>query len=116
MTIHLPPHIESSILAAVQGGRFASLDEAMTEAASLLVQRLRQEQAQATPAASQADAAQIHKPIWEKILEMTADIPDEEFDKLPVDGAEQHDHYIYGTPKRPPSPQKNKGFFAESCG
>jgi Arc/MetJ-type ribon-helix-helix transcriptional regulator len=45
MTIHLPPNIESSIQAAVQCGRFASLDEAMTEAASLLVQRLNQEQA-----------------------------------------------------------------------
>ena len=43
MTIHLPPHIESSIQAAVHSGRFASLDEAMTEAASLLVQRLNQE-------------------------------------------------------------------------
>ena len=50
MTIHLPPHIESSIQAAVHSGRFASLDEAMTEAASLLVQRLNQEQAQAKPA------------------------------------------------------------------
>lgn len=49
MTIHLPPHIESSIQAAVRGGRFASLDEAMTEAATLLVQRLHQEQAQARP-------------------------------------------------------------------
>ena len=32
---------------------------------------------------------------------MTGDIPEEEFLKLPADGAEQHDHYIYGTPKRP---------------
>ena len=32
---------------------------------------------------------------------MTADVPDEEWDKLPTDLAEQHDHYIYGTPKRP---------------
>jgi Arc/MetJ-type ribon-helix-helix transcriptional regulator len=105
MTIHLPPHIENTIQAAVHGGRFASLDDAMTEAATLLVERLHQEQAQAKPpAASPADAAQARKPIWEEILEMTADIPDEEFDKLPVDGAEQHDHYIYGTPKRPPTP------------
>jgi Arc/MetJ-type ribon-helix-helix transcriptional regulator len=49
MTIHLPPELESSIQAAVHSGRFASLDEAMTEAASLLVQRLNQEQAQAKP-------------------------------------------------------------------
>jgi Arc/MetJ-type ribon-helix-helix transcriptional regulator len=51
MTIHLPEDVKRSIEAAVQGGRFASLDEAMTEAASLLVQRLNQEQAQAKPVA-----------------------------------------------------------------
>jgi Arc/MetJ-type ribon-helix-helix transcriptional regulator len=55
MTIHLPPHIESSIQAAVHSGRYASLDDAMTEAASLLVQRLEQEQAQATPPLTKTD-------------------------------------------------------------
>jgi Arc/MetJ-type ribon-helix-helix transcriptional regulator len=100
MTIHLPENLESPILAAVRSGRYASLDDAMTDAASLLVQRLKQEQAQ-QPAASEPEAAQADKPIWEEILELTADIPDEEFDKLPTDLAEQHDHYIYGTPKRP---------------
>jgi Arc/MetJ-type ribon-helix-helix transcriptional regulator len=39
MTIHLPPSLESSILDAVHNGRYASLDDAMAEAASLLVQR-----------------------------------------------------------------------------
>jgi len=41
------------------------------------------------------------RPIWEKILDSVKDIPPEELDKLPTDGASQHDHYIYGTPKRP---------------
>ena len=41
MTIHLPPDIESSIQAAVHHGHFASVDAAMTEAASLLLQRLK---------------------------------------------------------------------------
>ena len=41
------------------------------------------------------------KPIWERIAELVADVPPEELDKLPTDGASQHDHYIYGTPKRP---------------
>ncbi len=53
MTIHLPPHIEDSIQAAVHSGRYASLDDAMTEAASLLVQRLEREQAE-RPAGSDA--------------------------------------------------------------
>jgi hypothetical protein len=41
------------------------------------------------------------RPIWEEILELTKDIPPEELDKLPVDGAAQIDHYLYGAPKRP---------------
>ena len=41
-----------------------------------------------------------HKPIWEVIDEIMADVPEEELAKLPSDGAAQHDHYIYGTPKR----------------
>ena len=41
------------------------------------------------------------KPIWEEFQEALADVPREELEKLPTDGAAQHDHYIYGTPKRP---------------
>ena len=52
-------------------------------------------------AANQQVAAPARKPIWERIQDMTADVPDEEWDKLPTDLAEQHDHYLYGTPKRP---------------
>jgi len=40
----------------------------------------------------------------EDILEMFqriwADVPDEVFATLPTDGAHQHDHYLYGTPKK----------------
>ncbi len=56
------------------------------------------------PAPSEDVSAPAHRPIWEEIEEIIAGVPDEEFNKLPVDGAEQHDHYIYGTPKRSPSP------------
>ena len=41
------------------------------------------------------------KPIWEQFIEAFQDVPEEELERLPVDGAAQHDHYIYGTPKRP---------------
>ena len=40
-------------------------------------------------------------PIWERLAALTADAPPEELAKLPTDGASQHDHYLYGTPKRP---------------
>ncbi len=103
MTIHLPENLESSILAAVHSGRYASLDDAMAEAASLLVQRLRQEQTQTKQSAASQAAPAVHKPIWEVADELRKSIPPEEWAKLPVDGATQHDHYIYGTPKRPVS-------------
>jgi predicted DNA-binding antitoxin AbrB/MazE fold protein len=44
-------------------------------------------------------------PLWEQILALTRDLPPEEFEGLPTDGASQHDHYIYGTPKRTDLPQ-----------
>jgi hypothetical protein len=37
--------------------------------------------------------------LLEFAKECTKDIPIEEFEKLPKDGAHQHDHYLYGTPK-----------------
>ena len=40
MTIHLPEDLETSILAQVRSGRFASLDDAMAEAARLLLQKI----------------------------------------------------------------------------
>jgi antitoxin component of MazEF toxin-antitoxin module len=42
-----------------------------------------------------------HVPIWEQVLALTADAPPEELAKPPIDGASQHDHYLYGTAKRP---------------
>ena len=40
-------------------------------------------------------------PIWERIVALTTDAPPDELAKPPIDGASQHDHYLYGTPKRP---------------
>jgi hypothetical protein len=41
------------------------------------------------------------KPIWQQFAEAFKDVPEEELARLPADGAAQHDHYIYGLPKRP---------------
>jgi demethoxyubiquinone hydroxylase (CLK1/Coq7/Cat5 family) len=40
------------------------------------------------------------KSIWEIAQEIVKQMTDEEVAHLPKDGAEQHDYYIYGTPKR----------------
>jgi predicted DNA-binding antitoxin AbrB/MazE fold protein len=40
-------------------------------------------------------------PIWEEVIALTADIPPEEFDKLPPGGAADIDDDLYGHPKLP---------------
>lgn len=41
---------------------------------------------------------------WEEFFakydEAVKDVPAEEWEKLPADGAINHDHYLYGAPKR----------------
>jgi antitoxin component of MazEF toxin-antitoxin module len=39
--------------------------------------------------------------LAERIAARASALPPETLDRLPADGASQHDHYIYGTPKRP---------------
>jgi hypothetical protein len=53
------------------------------------------------PESPAAVPQEARTPIWEAFIEASLEIPDEELDLLPTDGATQHDHYIYGTPKRP---------------
>ena len=66
------------------------------------IELLKHEKAQAGRSPTLEQASEVpQKPIWDEILDLTADVPDEEWDKLPTDLAEQHDHYLYGTPKRP---------------
>jgi predicted DNA-binding antitoxin AbrB/MazE fold protein len=39
--------------------------------------------------------------LAERIVARARALPPEVLDALPVDLASQHDHYLYGTPKRP---------------
>jgi hypothetical protein len=48
-----------------------------------------------------ARPGETRKPIWEIADKLCGEIPEEELEQLPIDGAAQHDHYIYGLPKRP---------------
>lgn len=38
--------------------------------------------------------------ILEKISERSKQVPNEVWERIPADGAEQHDHYLYGAPKK----------------
>jgi Arc/MetJ-type ribon-helix-helix transcriptional regulator len=102
MTINLPKEVENSIRAEVQSGHFASADEAIAAAWRAFQRQQRQgrEEPEATTT-QQEEPPASHKPIWEVIEEENRSIPPEVWDALPTDLSEQHDHYIYGTPKRP---------------
>jgi hypothetical protein len=41
------------------------------------------------------------KPVWEAFAEVGASLAETVWQSLSPDASEQHDHYIYGTPKRP---------------
>jgi hypothetical protein len=100
-----------------QKGVLASLSEETGESISALIdqvldelqERLRAARGKKQPNGSEGQNGQPaevrtsmeeDKPIWEVFAD-TDDIPEEEWEKLPTDLATQHDHYIYGTPKRP---------------
>ena len=59
MTIHLPENLESSILEAVHSGQFSSVDDAMAEAARLLLQQIKQHRPRHTGDAVAGHHAQI---------------------------------------------------------
>ena len=97
LTINLPDDLERYIREGVESGRFASVDQAVALAVGMLEQR---DMDRPAPPHLAAD----DKPIWEVAQEITADIPPEEWAKIPADSSEQLDHYIYGTPRRPHTP------------
>lgn len=56
--------------------------------------------AEPSPLIGQQPASGPKRPIWDVIAERMKTLPSEVFERLPEDGASQHDHYIYGLPKR----------------
>ena len=105
MTIHLPENLESSILVGLHRCHYASLDDPMAVAAALLrgslsksgpgdfARGFRGRNRSGTPAHLGARPGTVGR------------LPDDGVRSRPVDGAEMHDHYIDGTPKRHPTPR-----------
>ena len=52
-----------------------------------------------TQVSSTKESGDSSQPIWAIAEDLIADMTEEEQEKLPRDGAVQHDHYIYGTRK-----------------
>lgn len=86
LTIDIPPN-ELDTLSARATAAGLSVEQC---AGRLLSQLLQQQPTQTT----------AKKPLSARIREIWSDLPAEARTKLPVDGASQHDHYIYGIPKR----------------
>lgn len=43
---------------------------------------------------------QTKRPIWEIVAEIGAQIPDEEWAKVPSDASINYKHYLYGAPRK----------------
>jgi hypothetical protein len=91
MTVIELPDEEAALLTA----RAAAEGMPLTDWLSKLAGRENKESA-GTPVADDTD----DRPISEVIAEIMADVPPDVLARLPKDGASQHDHYIYGWPKR----------------
>jgi hypothetical protein len=68
MTIHLPQGLESAIVGAVRSGRYASLDDAMADAASLFVWHLENERTRGKSVARLAFAISLGTLVWASVI------------------------------------------------
>lgn len=83
-------------LAEESGKRGKDLSTVLREAVTAYLARSSEE---AKP--NGAPTTKEVRPIWDVFDDIIKTIPEEEFAKLPTDGAEHHDHYLYGLPKKP---------------
>jgi hypothetical protein len=60
------------------------------------LQRLAQQYADARSSSSRTTS----RPVWELVSDRMKILSPEAFERLPHDGASEHDHYLYGSPKR----------------
>ena len=84
-------NIEDSVIEKLRGLPIEKQQEVLE-----FVEKLDRQETSATIQAEPKD----RMPIWERIRQISSEVPDEEWAKLPTDGAEQHDHYLYGSPKK----------------
>jgi Arc/MetJ-type ribon-helix-helix transcriptional regulator len=86
MTIHLPKEVESSIRKAVQCGQFASIDEAMTQAARLLLKQAKR----AKPAKARTEDEVLRQMLADGLItrlpDCDADVDDEDDEPVVIEG------------------------------
>jgi Arc/MetJ-type ribon-helix-helix transcriptional regulator len=105
MAIQLTPEQEQRIQAVVQAGVYRSAEEAL-DAAVAAVESVASAGFEGKHDLSvEGHAVGPQGPLRsaaEMILQRMRKLPPEAFEGLPADGASQHDHYIYGSPKTEP--------------
>ena len=97
LTIELPDELEEPLKtrAQAQGVSAAGYVQSVLEHALEIP-----EQEVKPPLDGQPEHRRALRSIFDVIAENMKDVPPEEFAKLPKDGADEHDHYLYGSPKR----------------
>jgi Arc/MetJ-type ribon-helix-helix transcriptional regulator len=93
MQIEISPETERLVREEINRGHFRSVEE-MIHAA---VEAWRVKQTGVPEASKTGEEAQ---PFWKSFTGRMHSVPGDVFDELPTDGAAQHDHYLYGSPKR----------------
>jgi hypothetical protein len=88
MKLELTPEVQAGLLAQAQESGLSL--EAFAE-------RVLSECARgALPAGSVVET----EPFWKSFTLQVHALPDAVFERLPEDGASEHDHYLYGAPKK----------------
>jgi Arc/MetJ-type ribon-helix-helix transcriptional regulator len=86
MTIHLPENLESSILAAVRSGHFASVDEAMAEAARLLLTKCQPTKPARALTLDELDQQMLAEGLMSQLPNAAQDIDDEDDEPVVIEG------------------------------
>lgn len=93
MKIELTPEVQAGLLSQAQQNGLSL--EAFAE---LVLREKSREALSASP--ERNPAPQQGVPFWKSFTSQVHALPDAVFEKLPADGASEHDHYLYGAPKR----------------
>ncbi len=93
LTVHLPDLLAESLKAEA-----LALGVSPDRYASGIVERALSTTANPSPSEQSVNVRRT-EPFWERITDRMITLPAEVFERLPTDGAAQHDRYLYGAPK-----------------
>jgi Arc/MetJ-type ribon-helix-helix transcriptional regulator len=95
MAIALPPDLDERIQQKVIQAEYRTPDEVIRKALDALDAQEQQELRRRGRGKKKSAV-----PVWQRFQDAARAIPAEELAALPPDGASEHDHYLYGLPKR----------------